>query len=95
MSLHIPSSGICEPGDAEHLSGSEEEDDDDQTWDDFAENSIAEQNCFSLFDDRSFPSVTEALENDILYHNFDINHVCARLGSLNNSCHQLELTSFI
>jgi type I protein arginine methyltransferase len=81
MSLHIPSSGIRESDEAERLSGSEEDDDDDQTWDDFAENSIADQSCFSLFEDRSFPSVTKALENDISYHNFDINHVCARLGS--------------
>jgi protein arginine N-methyltransferase 3 len=83
MSLHLPPSDIHESGeDSESQHGSEEEDDDDQTWDDFAEDSIAHQPCFSLFEDKKFPSVTEALENDRSKHGFNLDHTCIRLGRL-------------
>jgi type I protein arginine methyltransferase len=81
MSLHLPPSDIHESDeDPESQRGSEEEDDDDQTWDDFAEDSIAQQPCYSLFEDKKFPSVTEALENDRSKHGFDLEHTCIRLG---------------
>jgi type I protein arginine methyltransferase len=83
MSLHLSPSDIHESGDdSESQHGSEEEDDDDQTWDDFAEDSIAQQPCFSLFEDKKFPSVTEALENDRSKHGFDLDQTCIRLGRL-------------
>jgi protein arginine N-methyltransferase 3 len=83
MSLHLPPSDIHELGeDSESQPGSEEEDDDEQTWDDFAEDSIAQQPCFSLFEDKKFPSVTEAMENDRSRHGFDLDHTCTRLGRL-------------
>jgi type I protein arginine methyltransferase len=88
MSLHLPS-GTREPNEGSEIqSGSEEEDDDDETWEDFAEDSIAQQPCFSLFEDKRFPSVTEALENDCSKHGFDLDHTCTRLGKLPSFIHR-------
>jgi type I protein arginine methyltransferase len=83
MSLHLPSSGNHVPDQgpgSPSPSGSEEEYDEDQVWDDFAEDSIAQQPCFSLFEDKKFPSATEAMENDRSKHDFDLDDTCTRLG---------------
>jgi protein arginine N-methyltransferase 3 len=63
-------------------SSSQEEDEDDQTWDDFAEESIGQQPCCSLFDDEKFLSVTDALEYDRSKYGFDLGHTCSRLRKL-------------
>ena len=82
MSLHLPYSVIHDTDeDSEGHSGSEDEDDDDQTWDAFGEDSIAQQPCFSLFEDRNFSSVTEALEHDRSQHGFDLDRTSTRLGN--------------
>lgn len=84
MSVHLSASTAAPIPDADQSisqsGSSDEEEDNDESWDDFAEDSIAHQPCLSLFEDRTFPSVTEALENDRSKHDFDINQTCSRIG---------------
>lgn len=83
MSLHLPppvdfsNSG----NDSESDCTSSGDDDDDQNWDDWVSDSLARHPCRSLFDEKSFPSVEDALLHDKSTHNFDLNLVCTALGS--------------
>lgn len=79
MSIRLPNLAVCADDDSGSQSGSSSDDDQDQSWDDFAEESIAQQPCLSLFEDKQFPSVTEALEYDRNQHNFDLDGICSRL----------------
>lgn len=80
MSVHLPPSGGPALDDDDESRPSDE-DDNDENWDDFAEDSIAQQSCVSLFEDTTFPSVTEALENDKSKYDFDIDKLCSRMSA--------------
>lgn len=79
MSVRLPNLAVCADDDSGSQSGSSSEDDQDQSWDDFAEESIAQQACLSLFESKQFPSVTEALEYDRKQHKFDLDGICSHL----------------
>lgn len=55
--------------------------DDDQTWDDWASDSLKDQEYRSLFDDVRLPSVEKVVSYDKEKHGFDLYHVCSKLGS--------------
>ncbi len=79
MSLRLPVADVTdEDGPSQ---SSSDEDDDDQTWDDWVSDS-ARQPCRSLFEEKSFPSVEEALKYDNATHSFDLNGTCAKLCML-------------
>lgn len=81
MSLRLPPPVNVEPNsDQETNSESEDADeDDDQNWDDWVSDSIIQQKCRSLFEDKMFPSIEEAIAYDKSAHGFDINHTVGRL----------------
>lgn len=89
MSVHLPPSGGPTLDDDDE-SRSSDEDDNDESWDDFAEDSIAQQPCVSLFEDTTFPSVTKALENDKSKYDFDIDKSCSRM-----SAYLIDLNTYI
>ncbi|PBK95719.1 S-adenosyl-L-methionine-dependent methyltransferase [Armillaria gallica] len=77
MSLRLPVADvIVEDGPSQ---SSSDEDDEDETWDDWVSDS-ARQPCRSLFEEKSFPSVEEALKYDNATHSFDLNGTCAKLS---------------
>ncbi|KAG7444182.1 S-adenosyl-L-methionine-dependent methyltransferase [Guyanagaster necrorhizus] len=77
MSFRLPVADVI---DEDGLSqSSSDEDDDDQTWDDWVSDS-ARQPCRSLFEEKSFPSVEEALKYDNVTYGFDLNGTCAKLS---------------
>ncbi|KAF7964712.1 hypothetical protein HWV62_3685 [Athelia sp. TMB] len=80
MSVRLANLAACADEDSRSQSSSSSEDDQDQSWDDFAEESIAQQPCLSLFDSKQFPSVTEALDYDRKQHQFDLDGTCSRLS---------------
>lgn len=82
MSVRLPTLGFCANEELGSQSGSSSEDDQDQSWDDFAEDSIAQQSCLSMFESKRFTSVTEALEYDRTTHNFNLDETCSRLCAL-------------
>ncbi|KAK0222152.1 S-adenosyl-L-methionine-dependent methyltransferase [Armillaria fumosa] len=77
MSLRFPVADIIDE-DVPSQSSSDE-DDDDQTWDDWVSDSTR-QPCRSLFEERSFPSVEEALKYDNATYGFDLSGTCAKLS---------------
>lgn len=80
MSLRLPPPTNAELGsDPEKNSSSEDTDDDDQNWDDWVSDSIVQQECRSLFEDKKFTSIEEAVAHDKSAHGFDINHAVKRL----------------
>ena len=84
MSVHLPPSVVPDdhhPSASASASEDEDEDDNDESWDDFTQESIAQQPCLSMFEDKTFPSITEALENDNSKFGFDINNLCSRLST--------------
>jgi type I protein arginine methyltransferase len=60
-------------------SSSGDDDDDNQGWDDWAE--TVPQTCQSLFEDKQFSSVKEALDYDKATHGFDLYGTYTRLCS--------------
>ena len=62
-------------------SASSSEDEEDQTWDDWASDS-GKQTCKSLFDDQSFASVAEALTYDKKQHGYDLEQAISQLCEL-------------
>ncbi|KAI0754475.1 S-adenosyl-L-methionine-dependent methyltransferase [Daedaleopsis nitida] len=59
---------------------SSDEDDEDITWDDWVSDSLTKRPCKSLFEDRTFDTVQEAMLNDDATHNFNLKAISARLG---------------
>ena len=59
---------------------STDSDDDDQNWDDWNSDSYP-QTCKSLFDDKTLPSVKEALQYDKVTHGFDLFETYKRMGA--------------
>ncbi|KAI8986156.1 S-adenosyl-L-methionine-dependent methyltransferase [Trametes punicea] len=82
MSLKLRVTHINPPPVDEHdvpnLSSSDE--DDDQTWDDWVSDSFERRPCKSLFEDRTFESVQEALAYDEAAHGFSLKEVASRLA---------------
>ncbi|KAK0459992.1 S-adenosyl-L-methionine-dependent methyltransferase [Desarmillaria tabescens] len=77
MSFRLPAADVVdEDGPSQ---SSSDEDDDDQMWDDWVSDS-ARQPCRSLFEEKSFPSVEEALKYDNVTYGFDLNGTCAKLS---------------
>ena len=87
MSLHLPNLRdiYYRAEDAESESGpsdqgdGDDDDDDDEAWDDWVSDSFAQQPCKSLFDERTFPSVKDALLYDQSNHAFYLSDTCSRL----------------
>ncbi|KAI0770721.1 protein arginine N-methyltransferase [Fomes fomentarius] len=61
-------------------SSSEEEDDEDLTWDDWVSDSLEKRPCKSLFENKTFDTVQEALSYDETTHGFSLQDITARLG---------------
>ncbi|KAF8993501.1 protein arginine N-methyltransferase [Cyathus striatus] len=82
MSVRLPApERIAQPdSDIESDSASSSSDDDDQNWDDWVSDSLTKQECRSLFEDKIFPSVQEALGHDKAVHGFDLDVVCSNLS---------------
>lgn len=84
MSLRLQATHIqpsqAEPHDSEGESSSEDEE--DQTWDDWVSDSMSNRPCKSLFEDRTFDTVQEALAHDEATHGFSLKDVTTKLGEL-------------
>ncbi|KAF9464204.1 protein arginine N-methyltransferase [Collybia nuda] len=85
MSLHLPpppSPPNISNGDGNLSSdcASSDSDDEDQNWDDWVSDSLVQQPCRSLFEDKTFPSVGEALAHDADVHGFDLNKFSSELS---------------
>ncbi|KAI0354833.1 S-adenosyl-L-methionine-dependent methyltransferase [Trametes cingulata] len=83
MSLRLSAAHIDPPPADEHDSrdeSSSEDEDDDQTWDDWVSDSITKRPCKSLFEDKTFDSVQEALAYDETTHGFSLKEVSSRLA---------------
>lgn len=83
MSLRLPNtplnpSDIGSEDDNETASSIEEA---EETWSDWVSDSMSKQPCQSLFEDKTLPSVSEALEYDKNTHGFDLNALCSKLGA--------------
>ena len=84
MSLHLSTATVPDAGDSDRSSS--DEDEDDQNWDEWISDSALSK-TLSLFENKQFPSVTEALEYDKSTHGFDLNETCSRLClSSRNEC---------
>ena len=56
------------------------EDEQDLTWEDWVSDSLENRPCKSLFDqEKSFPSVTDALQHDKSVHGVDLDAICSTL----------------
>ena len=66
--------------DASDMSSSGEEDE-DLAWDDWVSDSLSKRPCKSLFENRTFDTVPEALAYDENTYGFSLKVVTARLGS--------------
>lgn len=75
MSIHIRGTPLQEPESDSHSSSS----DDDENWDDWVSDSVANP-CKSLFDDDMFSSAADALQRDKSKYNFDFDCICKKLG---------------
>ncbi|KAG7088874.1 hypothetical protein E1B28_012824 [Marasmius oreades] len=87
MSIRLRASpGIVlpEPEDEDDLgsvSGSECDDDDDETWEDWVSDSNpGNQPCKSLFEDKTLRSADAAVEYDKSNYGFDLNQFCSKLS---------------
>jgi protein arginine N-methyltransferase 3 len=83
MSLHLPHppDDYSKDEDTESLSGSSDQEDDDQNWDDWVSDSFAKQSCKSLFDEKTFLSVEDVLRYDQSNYAFDLRDTCSSLCS--------------
>ncbi|KAG6902411.1 hypothetical protein C0995_000337 [Termitomyces sp. Mi166 len=81
MSVRLPPPVDFPSNDDERSdSESSEFDDDDQNWDDWASDSLIQVPCLSLFEEKKFPSVEEALSYDRATYGFDLNATCQKLS---------------
>jgi protein arginine N-methyltransferase 3 len=79
MSRYLSTTSEADLSEGNHSPDSSS-DEDDQTWDEWASDSVAAKTS-SLFEDKQFPSVAEALEYDKATYGFDLNETCSRLCS--------------
>ncbi|KAH9891894.1 protein arginine N-methyltransferase [Cubamyces lactineus] len=82
MSLKLPATHLEPPPADEHdiQDESSSDEDDDQAWDDWVSDSLEKRPCKSLFEDRTFDSVQEALAYDETTHGFSLKDVSSRLS---------------
>ncbi|KAI0329044.1 S-adenosyl-L-methionine-dependent methyltransferase [Cubamyces sp. BRFM 1775] len=84
MSLKLPATHIEPPPADEHdvqdESSEDEDEDEDQTWDDWVSDSLEKRPCKSLFEDKTFDSVQEALAYDETTHGFSLKDISSRLS---------------
>ncbi|OCH89934.1 S-adenosyl-L-methionine-dependent methyltransferase [Obba rivulosa] len=66
--------------DEDERSSSSQDEDDDQNWDDWVSDSADKRPCKSLFEDKTFPSVSDALNHDKTHHGFDLEAIFTRLS---------------
>lgn len=64
----------------------------EEMWSDWVSDSMAKQPCKLLFEEKTLPSVAEALEYNKGIHDFDLNAFCAKLGA--SRSYNLRLTEF-
>ena len=84
MSFRLPSQHIEDlppHEDEASVSCSSSDDEEDQTWDDWVSDSMSNRPCKSLFEEKDFSTVGAAVEHDKTVHNFDLEQLCARLGT--------------
>ncbi|THH21417.1 hypothetical protein EW146_g166 [Bondarzewia mesenterica] len=81
MSLRLPAAPLnlsdvgSEDGNDTSVSGEEEE-----TWSDWISDSMNEQPCRSLFEEKILPTVSDALNYDKQTHGFDLSAACSKLS---------------
>lgn len=89
MSLRLPATHVQPPPAEEHDSESSSEDEDEEeTWDDWVSDSLDRRPCKSLFEDKTFDSVQDALAHDESTHGFNLKDVTSRLGEDLVSLHE-------
>lgn len=80
MSLHLlPPAALENQENEDSDCETSESENDDQNWDDWVSDSLIRAPCPSLFDEKSLPSVEEALNYDKETHGFDLNGLCTKL----------------
>jgi protein arginine N-methyltransferase 3 len=79
MSLHLSTTVVPDASDSDSDHSSSNDDEDDQNWDEWVSDSLLSK-TLSLFENKQFVSVAEALEYDKLAHGFDLNDICSRLS---------------
>ncbi|KAI1788889.1 protein arginine N-methyltransferase [Ganoderma leucocontextum] len=88
MALRLSATHILDPEEVsdpecrdDHPDGSSSEDEDeDLAWDDWVSDSLSKRPCKSLFENRTFDTVPEALAYDENTHGFSLKTITARLG---------------
>ena len=89
MALRLSATHILDPeegSDPENRSdrqdaSSSEEEDEDLTWDDWVSDSFSKRPCKSLFENKTFDTVPEALAYDETTHGFSLRTITERLGN--------------
>lgn len=81
MPLHFTAQDVAfNNSDSGGSQSSESEDEQDLTWEDWVSDSLENRPCKSLFDqDKTFPSVPEALNHDKSTHGVDLDAICSKL----------------
>ena len=59
---------------------SSDEEEEEETWDDWVSDSLEKRPCKSLFEDKTFDTVQEAILNDETRHGFSLKTMTTRLG---------------
>ncbi|EPT00251.1 hypothetical protein FOMPIDRAFT_1023851 [Fomitopsis schrenkii] len=82
MPLHFTAQDVAfNNSDSGGSQSSESEDEQDLTWEDWVSDSLENRPCKSLFDqDKTFPSVPEALNHDKSTHGVDLDAICSKLS---------------
>ncbi|KAF9568765.1 arginine N-methyltransferase 3 [Agrocybe pediades] len=83
MTVHLPPPTNFDQeisDDASTSASSDTEDDNDQTWDNWASDSNQQQETKSLFDEKVLPSVESALAYDKETHDFSLDDFCKKLS---------------
>ena len=93
MSLKLPATHIEPPPADEHevQDESSSDEDDDQAWDDWVSDSLEKRPCKSLFEDKTFDSVQEALAYDETTHGFSLKDISSRLCEITSPIIKLYL----
>lgn len=83
MSLRLPNTPLnySDTGSDDENQSASSVNDAEETWSDWVSDSMSKQPCQSLFEDKTLPSVSEALEYDKNTHGFDLNALCSKLGA--------------
>ncbi|KAF7365651.1 Protein arginine N-methyltransferase 3 [Mycena venus] len=95
MSIRLPPHSTPEDdsGSEEGTASTEEDNDEEETWDDWVSDSMDKRPCRSLFEDKVLPSVDEALAYDKASHGFDLDVLSVRLSL--DTYRRIRLINFI